>query len=227
MMKSKDGTLGTENFVIVEPKKNAKKPGDRKCDHMRDAIVVHGHDSGTQHIVCADPTCIVHHAKAERGAARAEADYRERQREEQRTLRLRLATRRAIGDAILKRFKTPTTEDWRLMTLTAVHNIQHEYRIDVCKRHGCYPKEKQPSSMDMLRNLGEHISKLDATACQRLLFDIALLGDIKSHYRTDADANLKKVAQRFKVDVAAIAKEVRDAEKSNRRTVRKAKKEAA
>jgi hypothetical protein len=130
-------------------------------------------------------------------------------REQERERKLLLTTRRAIGDAILKKFKQPTKADWHLITASLIQHVPHEYRIDLSKRCGCCPKAKQPSTADMLSALDTHVSKLDATGCFRLMLDIAMLQDIRTQYRADADVNLKKLAQRFHVDPVAIAKEVR------------------
>lgn len=207
--KSKDGTLGTDNFVIVQPKKGSKKPENQKCDHMRDALVVQGHDAGVQTTVCADPSCKIHHAKPASTHRQQEQNYREQQRAEEREKKVKMATRRAIGDAVLAKFRTPTVDDWRLMTSSAVRHVPHEYRIDLAKRYGCYPKTKQPGGSEMQNALEKHIEGLDGTACHRLLFDIAILPLIRSQYRDTADAELRVLARRFRLDAAAIGKDVR------------------
>ena len=43
----------------------------------------------------------------------------------------------------------------------------------------------------------------------RLLFDIAIPPDIRSQWSSGADANLKKIATRFRIGGAAIAKTIR------------------
>ena len=104
----------------------------------------------------------------------------------------------------------------------------HRYRIDLAKRIGCYPKSKQPGSTEILEAIEEHIAKLDSTGCMRLLFDIALLPDIRSQWSTTADGNLKKVASRFRIDTAAIGKTVRaQASMSTKRASTKRKEGAA
>lgn len=206
----KDGTLGMDSFVIVQPKKNGKKPENQKCDHMRDALVVNGHDAGAQHIVCANPNCKVHRAHSA-GPSKAEADHRAKMRAEEREKKLKTATRRAIADAILLKFKVPTLADWRAIVASAVRHVPHEYRIDLAKRYGCYPKTKQPGSLEMQHALEKHVESLDAPNCYRLLFDMAILPLVRSQYRDTADAELKALAKRFRLDAGAIAKQVRTA----------------
>lgn len=208
MITSKAGVLGSDDFVIIEPKKGSKRPEHRRCDHMRDGLVVQGHDAGRQPIVCAEPTCDIHHAKPD-SSTRREEDYRAEQRAAERAKKLELATRRAIADAILHKFKIPAVAEWQFLTTSALHHLPHEYRIDVCKRAGCYPKTKQPGSMEMNTALAAHIATLDAAGCQRLLFDAAPLPLVRSQYRPEALAELKALGKRYRVDPAAIAKRVK------------------
>ena len=71
------------------------------------------------------------------------------------------------------------------------------------------PKSTQPGSGEFLEGIEKHISNLDGCGCMRLLFDIAILPDIRNQWSTDADVNLKKIAARFRIDTAAITKSVR------------------
>lgn len=227
----KDGPVGVKDYInIVEPQKKPRSgtdPARIKCDHAREAIVTDGHDRGAKRLVCADPACTVHHAKAQERTDAA-ADQRQQTRDEEREKRLKMATRRAIGDAILAKFKQPTAADWQLIAGSSARHIPHEYRIDLAKRMGCYPKSKQPGSSEILEAIETHVAKLDPTGCMRLLFDIALLPDIRSQWSTSADANLKKIATRFKIDSAAIAKDVRaKAKQAGKAAGRKPKKGAA
>lgn len=223
---SKDGTLGTESFVIVEPKRNAKKPENRKCEQMKDALVVHGYDAGTIRVVCSDPTCPVHHTKTSERRQR-EDDYRQTRREEERQKKIQMATRRAIGDAILKKFKAPTVADWQLIATSAVRHLPHELRIDLAKRHGCYPKTKQPGSMEIQGALEKHITSFDMPAVYRFLFDIAILPTIRSRYRSSADSELAALAKRFHVDPKAITQQVRANTKKPKAPAKRTKKGAA
>ena len=210
----KAGPVGIKDYVVIEPR---KKQGSKavatdltkaKCDHVREAIVTDGHDRGSKRLVCADPACTIHHAKAQEWNDAA-AEQRQHTRDEEREKRLKMATRRAIGDAILAKFKQPTAADWQLIAQSSARHIPHEYRIDLAKRIGCYPKSKQPGSTEILDSIETYIGKLGSDACMRLLFDIALLPDIRNQWSTNADGNLKKIATRFKIDTAAIAKTVR------------------
>lgn len=228
----KDGPVGVKDYInIVEPQKKPRSgtdPARIKCDYAREAIVTEGHDRGAIRLVCADPSCKVHHAKPEERTGGPAEQQRQQTRDEEREKRLKMATRRAIGDAILAKFKQPTAADWQLIASSSARHIPHEYRIDLAKRIGCYPKSKQPGSTEILEAIEKHIAKLDSTGCMRLLFDIALLPDIRSQWSTNADGNLKKVASRFRIDTAAIGKTVRaQASIATKRASTKRKKGAA
>ena len=71
------------------------------------------------------------------------------------------------------------------------------------------PETKQRGSSEILDAIEKHISTLGLIACMRLLFDIATLQDIRNQWSTNADANLKKIATRFKIDTTVIAKDIR------------------
>ena len=206
---SKDGVLGMDQFVVIQPKKRSKQPEHQKCDHARDALVVHGHDAGAQHIVCADPTCRLHHARTNE-RRQQDSEQRDRVRNEEREKKLQMSIRRALGDAILRKFKSPTTTDWQFIATRAMMQMPHEHGIDLAKRYGCYPKTKQPSGSEIRDALQKHIAALDSTACQRFLFDMALLPMIRNQYSTSAESELKTIAKRFRLDPASIAKTVRE-----------------
>lgn len=195
------GPIGRNHYVEITLPKAGKKPkakpepGQTKCPHTTQAIVVDGGNRGHFLTICAEPTCAIHHAdameaKASQNRVRQELRRQENKRKEE------IAARFRILDAVLKKVSAPLKKaDLELVVQSQFERLSHDGQALLCKR-------RKVAKEDFVTAL----AKSDEEAVGRVLIEIALLELLSNSYSSEALERFEAVAKRYRVVTTAVKK---------------------
>jgi ParB family chromosome partitioning protein len=187
-----------------QKKEDAQRPEFKVCKYAADAIVTEGSNIGTIHKVCANPECLIHHARKQRLATDAafKAEQEKRRREEamaQATgLRVLKATSDAVPVRLMKRDLLFVTE--RLAAVLDERRLAVIFRL-----HGIGKVNGTGDASAKL--LASFLRKADESTIGRVLVAIAILQ--AAHSSNESARALREAAEFYKVDVAAITSKVK------------------
>lgn len=208
-------------------KEEVKRPGFKGCKFTTEAIITEGEDVGTIHMVCANPSCPVHHPKQQshnRDDAKWKAEQ-EKQRKEQaiaNTISLRVLS--AIGSEVpvrlMKRDLLSVIE--RLLFLMAENRVEM-----LARQHGIRQKRDDGG---VKKTFTAFVRRADEGTLSRLVVEASIL---LAASRGNATVVLKEAAASHKLDIDAITTKVRQefaakekAKKATQPTVKSATKAA-
>ena len=200
-------------YVEIRPQTDSGKPTNQKqrdwpeyktCKYTTEAIVTEGSEKGETKRVCANPECLIHHARKPNPATDAgfKAEQKKRRREEAIAQTTGLRVLKAIGDAVpvrlmkrdllfvAERLATPL-DDRRISILLRLHGVG--------KVNGA---TDTPAKL-----LATFLRKADESTLGRILVEVAVLQS--THSPSQAAKTLHEAAEFYKVDVAAITAKVK------------------
>jgi ParB family transcriptional regulator, chromosome partitioning protein len=207
-----NGILGRGQYVEVAVAKSGRNgrrgmlPEQKKCHHIRKAIVVEGGSPGQVLNVCAEPTCEMHHAE-NRKARESQEKMRTEQRKQEERRKQQLATRSRVLAAILEKVSAPLTKaDLELVAREFANRLPQDFRAILIERHStASANTKQPKKT---ADQGTTFNDLDEAGYSRLLVEMSLLDATHNPFLKDGADRLGAVAKRYRVNAQKIAESV-------------------
>ena len=206
------GPLSRNHYTEIVAAKAGKKtqkvnaersPGQIKCPHVAEGLVVEGADRGRTLTICAEPTCPVHHAEALK-LKEAQQLARVSQRKEDQRRKEDLIARQRILSAILQKVSEPTKADLELIAREFFGNLSHEYRAVVAEEMKPVGKGKQPPQKDGASAFEAKLRGMDQAGLNRLLLGMALLDSTFNSFSREGAERLEAVAKRYRVNTKAL-----------------------
>jgi ParB family chromosome partitioning protein len=189
-------------------KKNAERsPAQTKCPHVTEGLVVEGANRGRTLTICAEPTCPIHHAEAQK-AREAQQQMRADQRKQDQRRKEDLIARQRILSAILQKVSEPTKADLELVAREFFGNLSHEYRAVVAEEMKPVGKGKQPSQKDAASAFEAKLRTADQAGLNRLLLGMALLDAAFNTFSGEGAKQLEAVAKRYRVNTKTLRQAV-------------------
>ncbi|HEV2201415.1 MAG TPA: ParB/RepB/Spo0J family partition protein [Bryobacteraceae bacterium] len=207
------GPLSRNHYTEIVAAKSGRKaktersPAQTKCPHVAEGLVVEGADRGRTLTICAEPTCPVHHAEAQK-AREAQQETRASQRKEDQRRKEGLLARQRILSAILQKVSEPTKADLELVAREFFGNLSHEYRAVVAEEMRPVGKGKQPSHHDVASAFEAKLRGTDQAGLNRLLLGMALLDATFNTFSGEGAKQLEAVAKRYRVNTKTLRQAV-------------------
>ena len=207
------GPLSRNHYTEIVAAKSSRKaktersPAQTKCAHVAEGLVVEGADRGRILTICAEPTCPVHHAEAQK-AREAQKETRASQRKEDQRRKDGLIARQRILSAILQKVSEPTKADLELVARGFFGNLSHEYRAVVAEEMRPVGKGKQPSHQDVVSAFEAKLRGTDQAGLNRLLLGMALLEATFNTFSGEGAKQLEAVAKRYRVNTKTLRQAV-------------------
>lgn len=207
------GPLSRNHYTEIVAAKSGKKaraersPAQTKCPHVAEGLVVEGADRGRTLTICAEPTCPIHHAEAQKAKA-AQQETRANQRKEDERRKEDLIARQRILSAILQKVAEPTKADMELIAREFFGNLSHEYRAIVAEEMRPVGKDKQPSQKDAASAFEAKLRGTDQAGLNRLLLGMALLDATFNMFSSQGSERLEAVAKRYRVNTKTLRQAV-------------------
>ena len=209
----KDGSaaIPRNKYVEIRQEKPRKKeqrdwPEYKTCKFTAEAIVTEGSEKGELRRVCANPECPVHHPKKKQqrtqaadGAFKAEQEKHRREEALAKTTGLRVL--KAIGEAVPVRLMKRDL----LFAVTRLTALLDERRVAVLIRQHGIGKPKDGEAPAKL--LAALLSKAEESQLGRILVETVILLSMRPE--ADSAKVLRDAAQTYKVDIEAIAANVK------------------
>ncbi len=176
-----------------------------RCNSVREAIMVDGHEQGQVKQVCVDPKCEKHHARSRYSSPESQK-WKAEQKARQEKDKLEEAIRLRIIDAILPTAGDLSKNDLMFLAEVLFDELWDEHRKKILSRHDIKPLKIQ-YGFDQMAPMKKHIEKCSTVDLGRLLMEMALI-----RYREPRQRKsdlLLETATRYKVDPKKIEAQVK------------------
>jgi len=185
-----------------QKKEDAQRPEFKVCKYATDAIITEGSDIGTIHKVCVHPDCPIHHASKQRPATdvafKAEQEKRRWEEAIVNTTGLRVLS--AIGNAAPVRLMKRDL----LFVAERMVSLLDENRTAILAKQHAIKKTQENDSIGKL--FATFLRRAAESTLGRAMVEAVIL---LTASRGNASHVLREAAEFYKVDVAAIAAQVK------------------
>jgi hypothetical protein len=181
-------------------------PEYKPCKFTTEAIVTQGSEKGELRRVCANPECLIHHAKKPRPNVAADAGVKAEQEKRRREEALAPATGLRVLSAIVEAVPVRLMKGDLLFVVEHLAAMLDKRRVAIVLRQHGIGKAKCPSDTPA-KLLAAFLRKSEESVLGRLLVEIVILRSANSV--NVSDKLLKDAAEFYKVDVNVITAKVK------------------
>ncbi len=200
-------TLPRNKYLLIRQEKpstkeEAVRPEYKTCKYTTEAIVTEGSEKGEIHKVCAQPDCPIHHPKNQRdfGDDKGKDEEQKRRHEEALAQTTGIRTLAAIVAAVPVRLMKRDL----LFVVERLAAMLDERRLEIVARQRGIKQAKDNDSIPKL--FAAYLRRAEESELGRLLVELTIL---HSATRQNAAQVLRDAATTYKVDVDAIAQQVK------------------
>lgn len=194
--KAADGAIARSAYVeIVKRPRGRKKADDpawQRCEHAKSAIVTEGVGRGFARLVCAEPSCEIHHLSKRS----LDDDTRKRcesLRSEAKRRKQELADRSKLLDSILAKVAAPLLRDnLEVIALAFLDKLGHESRVRLAKRWNLEVASGSHSG-NYLAAMMPQIQGKNESELSRILVEMALLDLATNVFYAEGAAKLEEI----------------------------------